>query len=295
MHTVFRGLFTRKVGWTIGCASSFGLAFFGLSAKAHEEAIALNPDKFKAFKLMEVYEVNHNTRKYRFSLDDPNQKLGLTVASCLVVSAPIGKNGEPEVRPYTPVSDPNDRGFFDLVIKTYPQGVMSKHMSTLVPGDSLQFKGPYSKIDVTPNMKKKIGMVAGGTGVTPMFQVINEILKNPNDKTEISFVYANLTEKDILLKDQLDQLALRHTDRFKVYYTIDKATTKHWKHDVGFITQDMLKKYLPAPSADSLIMVCGPPGMMTHVSGDKAPDYSQGQVTGLLKKLGYSESNVFKF
>jgi len=289
-------LFSRKVKlMTIGCVSSFGLAFFALSAKAKEESVALNPDKFKPFKLMEIYDVSHNTKKYRFALEDPDQKLGLTVASCLVVSAPIGENGKLEVRPYTPVSDPNDRGYFDLVIKTYPQGVMSKHVATLSPGDTLEFKGPFSKIPVTLNMKKKIGMVAGGTGVTPMFQVINEILKNPNDKTEISFVYANLSEKDILLKDQLDQLALNHRDRFKIHYTIDKAVTKTWKHDVGFVSQDMLKKYLPPPSDDSLIMVCGPPPMMNHVSGDKAPDYSQGELTGLLKNMGYSKSGVFKF
>lgn len=27
-----------------------------------------------------------------------------------------------------------------------------------------------------------------------------------------------------------------------------------------------------------LIQVCGPPGMMEHVSGGKAPDWSQGEV-----------------
>jgi len=56
----------------------------------------------------------------------------------------------------------------------------------------------------------------------------------------------------------------------------------------------MLKTHLPPPSADHLILVCGPPGLMKHVSGDKAPDYTQGELSGLLKKLGYSESHVFK-
>lgn len=42
-------------------------------------------------------------------------------------------------------------------------------------------------------------------------------------------------------------------------------------------------------------MVCGPPGMMASVSGPKAPDYSQGEVSGLLKELGYTKDNVYKF
>lgn len=37
-------------------------------------------------------------------------------------------------------------------------------------------QGPFKKIDITPNMKKEIGMVAGGTGITPMYQVIHEVL-----------------------------------------------------------------------------------------------------------------------
>jgi len=35
--------------------------------------------------------------------------------------------------------------------------------------------------------------------------------------------------------------------------------------------------------------------MMNAISGPKTPDYKQGELTGLLKKLGFNESQVFKF
>jgi predicted ferric reductase len=38
-------------------------------------------------------------------------------------------------------------------------------------GDKVEVKGPFPKIAYTANMKKKIGMIAGGTGITPMLQV----------------------------------------------------------------------------------------------------------------------------
>ena len=44
-----------------------------------------------------------------------------------------------------------------------------------------------------------------------------------------------------------------------------------------------------------MIFVCGPPPMMKAISGDKAPDYTQGPVGGALKDLGYSEDMVYKF
>lgn len=39
----------------------------------------------------------------------------------------------------------------------------------------------------------------------------------------------------------------------------------------------------------------GPPPMMNAISGDKAKDKSQGELTGILKQLGYAPEQVFKF
>ena len=39
------------------------------------------------------------------------------------------------------------------------------------------------------------GMVAGGTGLTPMLQVIKEILRNPEDKTSVHLIFANNGEE----------------------------------------------------------------------------------------------------
>eukprot|EP00175_Furcellaria_lumbricalis_P000807 FN605756.1.p1 GENE.FN605756.1~~FN605756.1.p1 ORF type:complete len:91 (-),score=15.62 FN605756.1:12-284(-) len=63
-------------------------------------------------------------------------------------------------------------------------------------------------------------MVCGGTGVTPMWQVFRAILDDPNDRTEVSLVFANVTVDDILLKEQMDELA-NTEDRFSVYYVLN--------------------------------------------------------------------------
>jgi len=97
------------------------------------------------------------------------------------------------------------------------------------------------------------------------------------------------------MKQDLDAFALRNRGRFKVFYTVDKAVTPTWKGDVGFISEKMIKSYLPGPSSDISIYVCGPPGLMKHISGEKTKDNKQGELEGLLKKLGYKEEQVFKF
>jgi cytochrome-b5 reductase len=44
-------------------------------------------------------------------------------------------------------------------------------MHSLKEGDSVNVKGPFAKLDYQANKYKKIGMVAGGTGIAPMIQV----------------------------------------------------------------------------------------------------------------------------
>jgi cytochrome-b5 reductase len=68
-----------------------------------------------------------------------------------------------------------------------------------------------------------------------------------------------------------------------------------WKGGVGYLTKDMVAAHMPAPAANNLVMVCGPPGMMKAVCGDKVSPSDQGEVTGLLKELGYSKDMVYKF
>jgi len=58
--------------------------------------------------------------------------------------------------------------------------------------------------------------VAGGSGITPMLQVASEIVNNPEDKTQVSLIFANQTEDDIILRDELDQMAAKH-DNFQVH------------------------------------------------------------------------------
>lgn len=267
-------------------------------AAAEESApkTALNPKEFVKFKVAEVHDVNHNTKVYRFTFD-PQEHLGLSVASCLITKAEIGKkkDGSPNyvIRPYTPISPPDSKGYFDLMIKIYPQGKMTQYMAGLKPGDYLDVKGPIPKLPYKPNMKKQIGMVAGGTGITPMLQVIDAIVSNPEDNTQVSLVFANTSPADILLKAKLDAMSFAHPN-FKVFYVVDNPS-EDWKGGKGFISKDVLLKGLPSPSDDTLILVCGPPGMMNLVSGDKAPDKSQGELIGILKDLGYTSEQVYKF
>ena len=64
----------------------------------------------------------------------------------------------------------------------------------------------------------------------------------------------------------------------------------------GHITKELLKTVLPEPKEENVkIFVCGPPGMYKAVSGNKKSPAEQGELTGMLRELGYREDQVYKF
>ena len=109
----------------------------------------------------------------------------------------------------------------------------------------------------------ELGLLAGGSGVTPMLQVVQAILSDPGDATRISLLYANKTPGDIIVKDMLDEWAASSEGQFRVHYTVDDASSvDDWDGSTGFITADMIEENLPGPSPQTLVLMCGPPPML---------------------------------
>lgn len=250
---------------------------------------------FVSLKLEEVEVINHNSKRLRFRLPEDDMVSGLHVASAILTKFKPLDAEKPVVRPYTPISDEDAKGYVDLLVKKYPNGPMSTHLHDMVPGQRLEIKGPLPKYPWSPNKHEHIALVAGGTGITPMFQLCRAIFSNPDDQTKVTLVFGNVSEDDILLKNELAALENHNPRRFRAFYVLDNPP-KHWTGAKGYITKDLLKTVLPEPKSDNIkVFVCGPPGMMESISGSKKSPKDQGELTGILKELGYKPEQVYKF
>ncbi|KAI9487582.1 MAG: hypothetical protein EXX96DRAFT_553852, partial [Benjaminiella poitrasii] len=250
-------------------------------------------------KLEKVERVNHNVAHFRFKLPNETDVAGLPVASCVMFRANITKDGNTQevIRPYTPTSLEKAQGYVDFVIKDYPNGTMSRHVHSLKVGDTIDIKGPFEKYNWEKKPVNEVGMIAGGTGITPMLQLLRKVFspESSDKSSKFTLIFANISEQDILFKDELDGYAKTHSDRFKVIYVLDSPIGSNWSGVTGYITKELLKENLPQPDVESSItFVCGPPPMMEAVSGDKNPDKSQGTLRGYLKELGYIQDRVYK-
>lgn len=273
---------------------------------APKAPVTLNDPEVKIpLKLTEKHAITHDTRRFRFALPSSKHILGLPTGQHVYLTATV--NGELVVRPYTPVSSDDDHGFMDLVVKVYfknvhPKfpdgGVMSQYLENMAIGDTIDVRGPNGlcvykgtgafairptkKSDPVVKRAKLVGMIAGGTGITPMLQIIQAVIKNPDDPTVLYLLFANQTQDDILLRDVLEDLAEKYPSRFKLWYTLDRPP-EGWKYSDGFINATMIKEHLPPPGPDTLILMCGPPPMIKFACNPN------------LDSLGYAEDARFAF
>jgi cytochrome-b5 reductase len=200
-------------------------------------------------------------------------------------------------RKYTPVSS-SDSGFV-LVIKAYKPndvfkdgGKMSQYLAGLNLGDDVDVALPFGIMEYLKcgQFKKSkqivhvdsVGMVAGGSGITPMLRLIEAALDDPEDTTKFSLIFANRSECDILLRKKLDHLASTHSDRFKVAYTLTRPP-EEWNGEVGLVSKEMLRKHMPPNSPNTLVLLCGPPKMIKNCCKNN------------LESLGYSSQLTWDF
>lgn len=137
---------------------------------------------------------------------------------------------------------------------------MTQYIDKLAIGDCIEVSGPHGLFDYKKNQYSSIGMLAGGTGIAPMLQVVKEILKNKDDKTNISLLYGNITVQDIILREEIDAMTAKHPN-FKVFHVLNEAP-EGWVQGKGFITKDLIEQHFPAVADDVKILLCGPPPMI---------------------------------
>lgn len=230
----------------------------------------LHPTQYQTLPLVEKVLVAPNVYRFVFELPSPHDVVGLPIGQHVSIAGPAGAGGQSGVsRSYTPVSNNADKGVLELVIRCYPDGRLTGgYLSQLQVGDEVAFRGPKGAMRYRRGLCRRLGMLAGGTGITPMYQLIRAICEDPRDTTQVSLVYANRSEADMLLRAELDAFARRYPRNLRVHYLLDAAPAHgRWAGGVGRVDKDVMAERFPAPAPDSKILICGPPGMVKAATG----------------------------
>lgn len=165
--------------------------------------------------------------------------IGQHISIGAMLTQPDGTRKE-IIRSYTPISGDHQPGYFDLLIKVYPHGNITQHVANLKIGDHIRVRGPKGAFTYRKSMVRHFGMIAGGTGLTPMLQIIHAIVRGraDGDNTEVDLIFANVNEEDILLRHDLEQIA-REDAGIRIHFVLNNPPDA-WTGGVGFVTSDMI-------------------------------------------------------
>lgn len=165
-------------------------------------------------------------------------------------------------------------------------------MHLLQPGDSLRFITGIPGYQWRPNKYSEIALIAGGAGITPMYQLIRGIFDGPDageEMTNITLVFGVNSDADVLLKQEFDEYERRFPGRFRAIYTVSNPVPSS-PHRKGYVDRELLEELgLGAvQKASTRVFVCGPPAMETALIGGKGR-------LGILQQLGYTKDQIHKF
>lgn len=190
-------------------------------------------------KILAADYVTHNVR--HFVVEKPE---GFSYIPGQATDVSINRPGfEQELRPFTFTSLP-DAAHLEFVIKIYKdrKGVTAQ-LSLLQPGDELILHEVFGAI----NYQGPGVFIAGGAGITPFLAILRSI-KQTGDLAKCTLLFANHTEADIILREELEALLGEHC--------VHILSTPLKEGRKSRIDKELLSEHLVDPQ--QFYYVCGP-------------------------------------
>jgi ferredoxin-NADP reductase len=191
----------------------------------------------------------------------------------MFVTIKIGQ--EKTRKPFSISSSPSEKGYIELT-KKMTGHEFSNALNCLRKDEVVTIEAPYGRFTFEGEYEK-IAMLSGGVGITPLRSICKyctDMLLN----TEITLLYGNRTEKDIIFREDFTEMQKQNRN-LKLVYTLEKPC-ESWTGYKGYINSEMIRKEIP-DYLERVFYTCGPPAMV-------------GAMESLLKELGLPKKQTKK-
>ncbi len=201
--------------------------------------------------IKQIIKRTADVKSFRF---DRPEKLDCSAGQYMIVT--IKSEGTELREPFTISSSPTERDFLELT-KKLTGHPFSNALESLKVGDKVTIDAPFGEFTFKGEYDK-IGLLAGGIGITPLRCIIRYATDNQL-KTDIILLYSSRFDDEIIFKNELEEMQ-RLNKNLKVIYTITKPTEK-WKGLTGRINKEMIQNVFP-DYMERVFYICGPPRMV---------------------------------
>ncbi len=170
-------------------------------------------------------------------------------------------------RTFSISSVPNTGNSLTITLKRIRNGIVTNYLAeNLKVGDFLEVSPPSGQFCLTPepSNRKHYVMIAGGSGITPIFSMIGTLLKfEPQSK--ISLLYANKTSDSTIFKDELHFLEKEYPAQLEVKHFLSREV-EYLKAAQGHITRSAVEEFINRLGKVPIeFYLCGPELMTNSI------------------------------
>ncbi len=243
--------------------SSFARSIFSPAAAAPQRRApsrrwargAARPEMLRLV-VAEVIVESPSTRTFVFEDRDLRYRAG----QHLTVVAGIG--GRTVRRCYSFSSSPSAGSRPAITVKRIDGGTMSGWLhDNLRAGDELRAMPPAGEfsIEPDPSRSRRVGMIAGGVGITPLLSMAETLLRE-EPGTQVTMLYGSRCRDEVIFHDRLLALSREFGGRLVLELVVELGDTS-WDGLVGRVDGDAVSRVAGTHEADDWY-VCGPQPMM---------------------------------
>jgi len=221
--------------------------------------------KRQYLRVSDIEQISPDTKSFRLVSAKPNQPLAPFRAGQYITLI-VDINGVRTSRPFSLVSSPNQLAYYELGIRKKDDGFVSPYLVDEVKvGDVFEATEPLGNLHYNPLFHgKNLVFIAGGCGITPFISMLRDISENQYP-LNIWLIFGALTTKDILFKEELDDIQSRRVN-IKINYVLSEPDPD-WTGICGFITKDVILNELGSIN-DKYFYVVGNRPMYHFVEGE---------------------------
>lgn len=229
----------------------------------------------KEFKttVEEITPLSHDTRLFRFRLNDP-QEISFKPGQFVQFRIP----GAGEERAYSIASSPNSNNIVELIVRFVPGGLCTSYMfNKLKTGDQIYLTGPYGDFFLREDTNDPIICVGGGSGSAPIRSIVTYLSEKNSERKVFSF-YGGRTPGDIYLTEYYAEIGKKLPNFTHTPAISDTSQCEGWCGEKGLITDVIRNKMKDLSGFEAYL--CGPPIMI-----DKSCE--------LLSELGMDSNRIY--
>ena len=128
----------------------------------------------------------------------------------------------------------------------------------LKPGDTLWLDGPHGVFSMDREQAMGYVFIGGGVGITPLYSML-QTMASREDVRPVMLFYGGQDKESLTFREVLDALAEQMN--LTVVYVLSKPE-EDWQGETGFISGEIMQRYLPKQYKRFKFMICGPKPLM---------------------------------